>query len=144
MKFRLKLYIILIYSIMAIPILLADETQNSLTLENIYKEEVFKLNQFGPSVWFEDGSGYTTLEKSDEFPDAKDIIKYNPKSGERSILVNVSQLIPKNKEHPLLISDYQWSADGKKLMVFSNTKRVWRYETKGDYYVLNIDSGELY
>lgn len=121
----------------------AQENQNVLTLERIFKENEFRLNHFGPAVWLEDGSGYTTLEESDKFPMAKDIIKYNPKSGKRSILVNSRQLIPKGAQNPLLISDYQWSADGKKLLVFTNTERVWRYETKGDYWVLNTISGEL-
>ncbi|MBN1271615.1 MAG: hypothetical protein JXB26_05035 [Candidatus Aminicenantes bacterium] len=64
---------------------------------------------------------------------AKDIIKYDPESGIRSILVSAGQLIPNGKQHPLLISDYQWSADGKKLLIFTNSVREWRYETKGDY-----------
>ncbi|MCZ6694103.1 MAG: S9 family peptidase [Bacteroidetes bacterium] len=121
----------------------AQDNQDVLTLERIFKDNEFELNEFGPARWLEDGSGYTTLEASGEFPMAKDIIKYNPKSGKRSILVNASQLIPKNAKNPLLISDYHWSADGKKLLVFTNTKRVWRYETRGDYWVLNIASGEL-
>lgn len=121
----------------------AQENQDVLTLERIFKENEFRLNHFGPAVWLEDGSGYTTLEESDKFPMAKDIIKYNPKSGKRSILVNSRQLVPKGAQNPLLISDYQWSADGKKLLVFTNTERVWRYETKGDYWVLNTISGEL-
>jgi len=144
MKFKSILLISFVLGISIIPCLIAaQENQDVLTLERIFKENEFKLNQFGPAVWLEDGSGYTTLEESVKFPMAKDIIKYNPKSGKRSILVNASQLIPKRAQNPLLISDYQWSADGKKLLVFTNTERVWRYETRGDYWVLNIVSGEL-
>ncbi len=144
MKFKSKLFITFVLGISIIPCLIAaQKNQDVLTLERIFKENEFKLNQFGPAVWLEDGSGYTTLEESGKFPMAKDIIKYNPKSGKRSILVNASQLIPKGAQNSLLISDYQWSADGKKLLVFTNTERVWRYETRGDYWVLNIVSGEL-
>lgn len=144
MKFKTKLLITLVLRILIIPCFItAQENQDVLTLERIFKENEFKLNHFGPAVWLEDGSGYTTLEESGKFPMAKDIIKYNPKSRKRSILVNANQLIPKGAQNPLLISDYQWSADGKKLLVFTNTERVWRYETRGDYWVLNIVSGEL-
>ena len=128
MKIKSKLFITFVLVVSIIPCLIAaQKTQDVLTLERIFKKNDFKLNQFGPAVWLEDGSGYTTLEESDKFPMAKDIIKYNPKSGKRSILVNASQLIPKGAQNPLLISDYQWSADGKKLLVFTNTERVWRY-----------------
>ncbi len=81
-----------------------------LTLERIYKEREFRQKSFGPARWFEDGSGYSTLEKSEEFENAKDIIKYNPETGERSILVSAGRLIPEGQNTPLLISDYKWSA----------------------------------
>jgi len=144
MKVKTKLLIVLVFGVLKVPsFIAAQENMDGLTLERIYKDNEFALNEFGPAVWLEDGSGYTTLEESDNFPLAVDIIKYNPKSGERSILVSANQLIPKGKKNPLLISDYQWSADGKKLLVFTNTKRVWRYETRGDYWILDLSSNEL-
>ena len=144
MKVITKLLTMLVLCILIIPCFIsAQENQDILTLERIFKENEFKLNHFGPAVWLEDGSGYTTLEESDKFPMAKDIIKYDPKSGKRSILVNANHLITKGAQNPLLISDYQWSVDGKKLLVFTNTERVWRYETRGDYWILDVNSGEL-
>ncbi|MEE8340624.1 MAG: S9 family peptidase [Candidatus Neomarinimicrobiota bacterium] len=144
MKFRSKLLMMFVFVISITPSLIqAQKNQEVLTLERIYKKNEFELNQFGPALWLKDGSGYTTIEKSEKFPMVKDIIKYNPKSGARSILVNASQLIPRGKQNPLLISDYQWSVDGNKLLIFTNTERVWRYETRGDYWVLNIVSGKL-
>jgi len=122
----------------------ADEKDNSqLTLERIFKENEFSLNRFGPTRWLEDGSGYTTLEKSLDFPKARDIIKYDPSTSERSVLVNASQLVPQGEEQPLKIKDYKWSSDGKQLLIFTNSVKVWRYETRGDYWVLNLTSGEL-
>ncbi|MCH8325264.1 MAG: hypothetical protein IIB83_01660, partial [Bacteroidetes bacterium] len=88
MKFKTKLLITLVLRILIIPCFItAQENQDVLTLERIFKENEFKLNHFGPAVWLEDGSGYTTLEESGKFPMAKDIIKYNPKSRKRSLLV---------------------------------------------------------
>ena len=135
---------IAVLGILIIPcFIIAQEIQNDLTLERIFKEEDFKLNSFGPAVWLEDGSGYTTLEAFDKFPKSKEIIKYDPRSGKRSILVNAEQLIPKDGQNPLLITNYHWSVDGKKLLIFTNSERVWRYETRGDYWVLDLNSGEL-
>jgi len=120
-----------------------EQRQNILTLERIYKKNEFEKKHFGPARWLKDGSGYTTLEKSQEFPDAWNIIKYDPKTGERYILVDTSLLIPKGEKNPLQISDYKWSLDGKKLLIFTKSVRVWRYNTKGDYWVLDLVSGEL-
>ena len=120
-----------------------EKSQDVLTLERIYKRNEFRLNRFGPVRWLEDGSGYTILEKSQDIVNAQSIIKYNPKTGERSVLVRANQLIPEGKKNPLPISDYIWSLDGKKLLIYTNSVRVWRLETKGDYWVLDFVSGKL-
>ncbi len=119
----------------------AQEAQ--LTLERIYKERDFRSNRFGPVRWLDDGSGYTTLEKSAQYKGAREIVKYTPESGARTVLVSAGQLVPAGREKPLEISDYHWSADGGKLLIFTNTARVWRYHTKGDYWVLELASGKL-
>jgi len=144
MMINLKIIKILVFWILVIFCFVgAQNHQNKLTLERIYKDNDFELNSFGPAVWLEDGSGYTTLEESIVFPTAKDIIKYDPATGARIILVDASQLLPKDKQKPLVISDYQWSNDGKNLLIFTNTERVWRYETRGDYWVLDLKSDKL-
>ena len=128
-----------------------------LSLERIFTSEEFKVEAFGPARWLEDGSGYTILEDSqilkegdspttcDESEDErpKDIVRYDPETGERSIVVPSTRLIPKGEPQPLEIEDYFWSKDGKKLLVFTNTKRVWRKNTRGDYWVLDLTSWNL-
>ena len=52
-------------------------------------------------------------------------------------------LLPRGAESPLEIEDYDWSPDGSKLLVFTNSERVWRDNTRGDYWVLDIASGAL-
>ncbi|RLD65231.1 MAG: S9 family peptidase [Bacteroidetes bacterium] len=113
-----------------------------LTLEKIYSKREFATKGFGPARWLADGIGYTTLELSKK-TEGKDIVKYNPETGSRSVLVNAASLIPKGKDKPLEIRNYIWSEDGEKLLIFTNTRRVWRYHTRGDYWVLNLKSGKL-
>ena len=138
MKNRLLLYIVLLISISYNSL----GQKQDLTLEKIYSKREFATKGFGPTRWLSDGSGYTTLEHSKK-TNGKDIIKYNPKTGSRTILVNAVSLIPKGKDRPLEIKDYIWSDNGEKLLIFTNTRRVWRYHTRGDYWVLNLKSGKL-
>lgn len=116
--------------------------KEDLTLEKIFSEKAFQTKGFGPVRWLEDGSGYTTLEPS-KIAGGKDIIKYDPESGERIVLVKANSFKPEGKGEPLDIRDYSWSNDGEKLLVFTNTRRVWRYHTRGDFWVLNLKSGRL-
>ena len=112
-----------------------------LTLENIYGG-VFGQEGYGPVRWLVDGDGYTTLERSKSVR-GTDIVKYDAKSGDRSIIVDAAKLVPSGQENPLSISDYIWSPDNTKLMIFTNTRRVWRRHTRGDYWVLDLVSGKL-
>lgn len=123
---------------------LCSEAQNNapLVLEDIYKKNIYGQKGFGPVRWMEDNKGYSTLEKNKEVG-GKDIVKYAAASGKRSVVVSASQLIPKGKKKPILISDYHWSANNSKLLLFTNTKKVWRYNTRGDYWLLDLDTGNL-
>ncbi len=58
-----------------------------LTVERIFGKEEFKTQAWGPARWLKDGSGYTTLEKSATLKEAKDIVRYEPESGRREVLV---------------------------------------------------------
>jgi dipeptidyl-peptidase-4 len=112
-------------------------------LERIFEEEEFEVKTFGPARWLEDGFGYTTLEASEEAEEAKEIVRFDLATGERTILVPVTSLVNARDEEPLSIEDYLWSKDGRRLLFFTNTEKVWRRHTRGDYWLLDIGSGKL-
>jgi len=121
----------------------SDAAAGELNLERIFSSDEFEPEKFGPARWLKDGSGYTTLEDSNTQEGGKDIVWYEPKTGSREIMVPSTRLIPNSESKPLKIDDYSWSPDGKKLLIFTNTKRVWRRNTRGDYWVLDLRSWEL-
>ncbi len=120
-----------------------DSNKSLLNLERIYSSRDFRGQSFGPARWMKDGGPYTTLEKSEKTKDGRDIVLYQAASGERTILVPSSMLIPAGDSLPMQIADYYWSANGKRLMIFTNSKRVWRQNTIGDYWVLNMEDANL-
>lgn len=60
-----------------------------------------------------------------------------------TLLVSSEELIPKGQEKPLPIRDFSVSEDGQKVLLYTNSKRVWRMDTRGDYYVFDRKSKEL-
>lgn len=116
--------------------------QEKLTLPDIYKNGVYRQNRFGPIRWMKDGLGYSSIEKSSKV-DGDDIVRYDALSGKRSILIAAEELIPSGANKPLNIADYQWSDDNSKLLIFTNTRKVWRYHTRGDYWVLDLKTRKL-
>jgi len=108
-----------------------------LTLDRIFLAQEFSTEGIGRLQWVEDGSGYTTLEPSQAVEGGRDIVKYDPATGQHEIFVTADLFIPEGSPEPLSIQNYSWSLDRKKLLIFTNTQRVWRQNTRGDYWVLD-------
>ncbi len=114
-----------------------------LTLERIYSSGEFGTERFGPARWLADGSGYTTVERSAAARGGDDIVRYDAETGAREVLVPAMRFVSEESSSPLSIDDYTWSDDGSKLLLYTNSQRVWRQNTRGDYWVINLQNGGL-
>ncbi len=70
------------------------------------------------------------------------ISKINIKTGDTVSLIKKEQLTPAG-ETGLTIASFAFSVDNTKLLVFTNTAKVWRYKTRGDYWVLDFATKKL-
>lgn len=131
-----------ILSLLAVTLCAAGQ-EGLLTLEDIYTKGIYRSEYFGPARWVDGGAGYTTLERS-AGDKGIDIVRYDSKTGEKTLIVSASDLIPEDRSEPLLIDDYSWSPDNTMLLVFTNSSRVWRYNTRGDYWVFNTVTRKLF
>jgi len=61
----------------------------------------------------------------------------------KKVLVSSLQLTPQGAKYPLVVENFSISANGKKVLLFTNTKRVWRYKTRGDYWVFDLEKNSL-
>jgi dipeptidyl-peptidase-4 len=95
------------------------------------------------SKWLDGGERYTILEQSAANKDQTDLVAYEAVSGKRSVLVAAKQLIPAGGKSPLDVNDYSWSADNSSLLTFTNSQKVWRRYTRGDYWLLRLSDGKL-
>ena len=119
-----------------------DTAQQTADLvRRLFSPGEFRARGFGPARWLDGGRAYTTLEMSGD-GGVPEIVRYETADGTRSILVSAAQLTPRGAK-PLSIEDYEWSPDGRRLLIFTNTKPVWRDNTRGDYWVLDRMSSQL-
>lgn len=114
-----------------------------LTVERIFDSNEFKAEGRGQFRWLEDGSAYIALEDSPEIKGGKDIVRHDPATGAREIVVPARKLVPDGQSGPLKVSDYSWSKDRRKLLIFTDAKRVWRMNSRGDYWMLDLDDWTL-
>ncbi len=115
-----------------------------LTLDRIFKANEFRTQRFGPARWLEEGGAYTTVEKSATTEAGQDIVKYETETGKRKVLVAAAKLLPAGADKPMSIDNYEWSPDKSMLLLFTNTKRVWRRNTRGDYWLVDLKSWKLH
>jgi dipeptidyl-peptidase 4 len=87
-------------------------------------------------LWNKTGSSYFHRKQGSIFevslPDNKE-----------TVLVPESKLVPAGQGSPLKISSFSFSADNQKVLLFTNTQKVWRYKTRGDYWVYQIADSSL-
>ena len=113
-----------------------------LSLESLYQKNVFSQKGITAIRWMKDNKGYSTLEPNKSLG-GKDIVKHDAKTGKSEVLVSAKILIPEGETKPLAVNDYIWSDDNQKLLIFTNTRKVWRLNTRGDYWVLDLLTGKL-
>jgi dipeptidyl-peptidase-4 len=108
-------------------------------LRRIFQTNEYAAPTFGPAVWF-DGGSYGVVERDGK---AKVLVAYDAASGRREVLADAAMLTPPGANEPLDVDGYAWSPDRKRALIFTNTKRVWRQNTRGDYWVLDRDARTL-
>ncbi len=91
--------------------------------------------------WNSEGNSFTQLQRS---PSGYQIVQYDPDQGlSETTLVTAAQLTPSQASRPLTVEGYTWNPAHRQLLIFTNSKRVWRARTRGDFWVYDQASGKL-
>jgi dipeptidyl-peptidase-4 len=93
-------------------------------------------SQVGDIKWSNDGNSYYRVE-------GNELIQYSLPDNKPVVILSKKQLTPSGSAGPLQLSFYVFSDDQQKMLVFTNTKKVWRLNTKGDYWLVDRKSGSL-
>ncbi len=115
--------------------------RDSLTVARIFSAE-FSARGVGQLRWVDGGKGFLTVEPAPAGK-GREIVRHETATDARTVLVTAAQLTPPGATEPLAFQSFAWSDDNTKLLVFTNTKKVWRFNTRGDYWVLDRASGAL-
>ncbi|MBM3964064.1 MAG: S9 family peptidase [Planctomycetes bacterium] len=111
-----------------------------LSVDRIFSDE-FRLDTTPSIQWLADG-GYSALVPSEVHRGASDIARYD-RTGARTIILAATSIIPPDRTEPLPIQGYAFSADQKVILLYTNSVKVWRQNTRGDYWVYELASQKL-
>jgi dipeptidyl-peptidase-4 len=94
--------------------------------------------QVGPGTqWTKDGYSYLRVQQDS-------VVQLDARQPSKSsTLITKKQLIPAGQTAPLKVRRFALSDDGRLVLLNTNTKKVWRYDTRGDYWVYNLASHAL-
>ncbi len=110
--------------------------KKEITLEKVVKENIFKEKDIKGLKSLADGDHYTSIDK-----DKKRLVKYTYQSGDAvDTLLNLNQI----KNHDIKdITGYEISADGNKILFYTNKKQIYRRSYYADYYIQNQATNKI-
>ncbi len=118
----------------------ADDSM--LSLDRLFKTGEFQSEPVPEIKWSRRHSYYFRFEPNADGP-GNHLMKIDPETNEKEIFVPASAFVPTNSNQPLSIDSFEFSHDESRLLLFTNSQRVWRRNTRGDYWVLDRTTGSL-
>ncbi len=105
-----------------------------LTLEQARLSGEFSAKTFS-ATWY-DAETYVEYRGGE-------IVRVDPVTGKKEVLVSTADLTPDGSQSPLGVAEFAFSDSKSKVLLFTNTQRVWRRNTRGDYWVFDRDTKRL-
>ena len=115
---------------------LSLQAQPELTLEDIYVKGTFRARGVPQPTWMEDGRSYSALTE-------KGLVRVDAATLAETVIVPQAAFVPEGAARPLRVEDYTWSEDKTKLVIYTNSRRVWRRNTRGDYWLVDVAAGSV-
>lgn len=113
-----------------------------ITLEDIYASGTFQGEHFQGGRWAEEGPIIRHI-RQDRDDGATHLIEYNLETDTETRLIDGSNLYAEDVDRLIPIEGYEYSTDGSKVLIYTDSEKVWRYNTKGFYYIYDIQEETL-
>jgi putative heme-binding domain-containing protein len=122
----------------------ADDSRadSLLTVGRLFGTKEFDTDPLPARRWSKRSSTYFTLEKA-ATGTGRELVRHDPATGKKEVVVPATAFVPNGAKDPLVVEGYEFSADESRLLVYTNSQRVWRRNTRGDYWVLDVAAKNL-
>ena len=114
-----------------------------LTIDRIFSDKDFQEERLGQLTWSVTSSSYFTFKQSTGETKGRDLVRGDCASGDVKIIAAAGMFIPTGKQEPIAIDGFEFSLDETKVLVYTNSQRVWRRNTLGDYWLLDLVSRQF-
>lgn len=86
--------------------------------------------------WTADGSGYYRLQDGE-------LVKFQLPQNTPAVILTKQQLTPAGQAKALAVRGFKFTTDEKKILLFTDAKKVWRLYTRGNYWVADRTTGAI-
>ena len=114
-----------------------------LTIDRLFSGSEFQEERVGLWVWSQRSPSYFTFQAAKNSKEGRDLVRNDCQSGAQTVVAESSLFIPKGEAKPLTVDAFEFSTDETKLLIYTNSQRVWRRNTRGDYWVRDLTSRVL-
>jgi dipeptidyl-peptidase-4 len=122
----------------AAPVCVADAQAaagSPVTVERIFKSEDFQSAPLPTVTWLKDGRSYLDLRPS--AGGGSDIVRVDLATGNATVLAKADELVDPAGQR-IDVEEIALSGDESKALLFHNSVRVWRTNTRGVFHVLDL------
>ncbi|GAA4302375.1 S9 family peptidase [Compostibacter hankyongensis] len=120
----------------------AQPLHHAWSYKSLQWDAVPDLGSLDDVQWEKTGHLFTRLEKL--AAGGYEIAQYDPeKDLARQVLVSSASLKPAGIADPIAAESYTWYPEQGKLLIFNNSKRVWRGRTRGDFWLYDTRARKL-
>ena len=135
-----RLCLVVVAVLLPAPLVAQGVQAPALTVHSIWGTREF-ASDLVSLTWMKDGTAYTTTQT--DSAGHTDLYRVDALSGKTQLLLRGTELVPPGAQQPIAIEEYRFSTDGMRLLIFTNSARVWRQNTKGTYYVWDFTAKRL-
>ncbi len=127
--------LLLIFYLSLTSIVFSQQNYNKITLEDIYKYNVFAVRNVSGIRSMNDGLHYTLLVKG------REVVKYSYRTGDK-----IETIFPVDSNQQIAFSSfsgYEFNPDESKILITTNVRPIYRHSFSADYYIWDRKSKTL-
>ncbi len=111
--------------------LVCAQPPQPLSLETIFASSELTPKTLPAAQWLPDGSAFSFIK-------AGDLYKHDVAAGKETLV-----FVAANLPNQARVDDYQWSRDGKQLLLATNMRQIWRHSTEGQYFIYSLGTKKV-
>jgi dipeptidyl-peptidase 4 len=119
----------------------ADASQ--LTNDRLFSSTEFQEDRLGLWTWSHRSPSYYTFVDADAPKGTRDLVRIDCRTKKQTTIAESKQFVPPGSDKPIAIDAFEFSNDESKLLIYTNSQRVWRRNTRGDYWIFDFASRKL-